>query len=129
MTNYVKLVAKDGILWAGETLLLRVYDAGDCDTCPWPMVSDYSTAAQLRERLAITLYDAREMGDIPSDADIVLLPDDTEFHFDEELAAAREEDHDEDYEAPDTDRDYGVRACETDEFYERNDAGEFVNRI
>jgi hypothetical protein len=133
MTERVKLVAVDGYLMAGDAILLRVYDAGDCDSCPWPMVSDYSTEAQLRERLAIALYDAREMGDIPSDAHIVLLPNDEPFHFDEELIEAEagpdEVDFDESHEAPNEDRDYGVRANETDEFYARNDAGEYINRM
>lgn len=39
------------------------------------------------------------------------------------------EDFDEGYEAPDDDSSYGVRPCETDEFYERNDAGEYINRM
>lgn len=39
------------------------------------------------------------------------------------------ESFDPEYEPCDEPRDYGVRPCETDEFYERNDAGEYINRM
>lgn len=39
------------------------------------------------------------------------------------------ESFDPEYEPCDEPRDYGVRASETDEYYERNDAGEYINRM
>lgn len=52
--------------------------------------------------------------------------------MEEELEAeARADAWEEDamYGTANEDRDYGVRASETDEFYERNDAGEYINRM
>lgn len=64
------------------SLLMRVYDAGDCDTCPWPMVSSSATQEELRTRLACALYDERETNDTFSYGDTVELPDGTPFDFD-----------------------------------------------
>jgi len=87
--------------WTGEgptrrdcpelpSLLICRYDSGDCDTCPWPMESAFATAAQLRERLALALYDERESnGCWPNTPDVViLLPDGTRFDADDVLANA-----------------------------------------
>jgi len=65
-------------------LLLRMYPAGDCDTCPWPMKSEFASLEQLRQRLAIALYDERECNETwPRDSDIVIeLPDGTVFDMD-----------------------------------------------
>lgn len=59
---------------------------------------------------------------------------DTDYDYEAEQLARNEADEAEwdaaeDFDAPDEDRDYGVRANETDEFYERNDAGEYINRM
>jgi hypothetical protein len=62
-----QLTVRGRRLTAGDALLTCVYAAGDCDTCPWPMVSEFATPKKLRERLARALFDAREMGDIPGD--------------------------------------------------------------
>lgn len=65
-----------------SSLLIRRYPAGDCDSIPWPMVSDFATLEELRTRLAIALYDERESNDnFPEDA-IIELPDGTVFDFD-----------------------------------------------
>jgi hypothetical protein len=76
--------------WKGQkdepSLLLHRYDAGDCDTIPWPMRSDFATEAQLKERLASALYDERETNDFFGDGDSVELPDGTRFPFDEVLS-------------------------------------------
>lgn len=91
----VQLVAEDGTLhvpfeaivdqlqreWHSEdgkgqsALLLRLYDAGDCDTIRWPLRD------RDRENLKAALFDAREMGLIP-DVASVLLPDGVEFIID-----------------------------------------------
>ena len=51
-------------------LLMRGYDAGDCDTIHWPNPNE--------ENLRAALFDAREQGFIP-DLPTVILPDGTEF--------------------------------------------------
>jgi len=65
-----------------ESTLIYHYPAGDCDTCPWPMVdSDYATREKLIERLKGALFDERECNSFfPLDA-IIELPDGTEFDF------------------------------------------------
>jgi hypothetical protein len=78
-----QLTVRERRLTAGDALLTCFYPAGDCDTCPWPMVSEYATPEKLRERLARALFDAREVGDIPGDCTVVLLPDGTPFEFDQ----------------------------------------------
>ena len=106
MTTFT-LTAKDGRLhfphggddWTGEgptrrdcpelpSLLICRTDAGDCDSCPWPMTSEYATAAQLRERLALALYDERESNSCwPNKPEVlILLPDGERFDFDSVLA-------------------------------------------
>jgi len=96
----IRLIAKDGFLyfpfggyndeWQVQAdapdVLVHVYPAGDCDTCPWPMVSEFATADELRKRLAGALFAERETNDyFPSDAKI-LLPDGTVFEFDRFVA-------------------------------------------
>ena len=62
--------------WHGnaDILIVRRYDAGDCDTIAWPNPD--------QENLRSALYDAREMGQIPGDTTSVLLPDGSEFTID-----------------------------------------------
>ena len=97
--NSIRLVDRDGKLYFpsggslpypaslapspdAPSILVRVYGAGDCDTIPWPLVSDYRSTASLRYRLAIALYDERETNEFfPADAQIE-LPDGTPFDFD-----------------------------------------------
>ena len=102
MTTFT-LINKDGRLyfphggddWTGDgptrhdcfelpSLLICQHDSGDCDTCPWPMVSEYATAAELRLRLASALYDEREINPHwPNRPDVViLLPDGERFDLD-----------------------------------------------
>ena len=64
------------------SLLMRVYDAGDCDTCPWPMVSAFRTESELRIGLACALYDERETNGRFAYGDSIELPDGTTFDFD-----------------------------------------------
>ena len=55
--------------------------AGDCDTIPWPMRSDFATQSELMERLQSALYDEREMNPFfPADA-VIALPDNTIVEF------------------------------------------------
>lgn len=69
------------------SLLICRYDE-DMDVCPWPMTSEYATAAELRERLASALYDERESNPSwPNKPEVViLLPDGKPFDFDDVLA-------------------------------------------
>ncbi len=60
-------------------LLMTVYGAGDCDVAKWPL-----STPELRERLARSLYDARETGCIP-DITEVTLPDGSTFNIDMEV--------------------------------------------
>ena len=63
-----------------DPIVLCRYDAGDCDTVPWPMKDpEYSM-----ETLSKALYDSREVGLIPYD-DAVLLPDGTEFKIESHI--------------------------------------------
>lgn len=59
--------------YSENPILLKMHDAGDCDTIKWP---DYD-ASDLRS----ALYDARETGCIPADTKDVLLPDGTVFEI------------------------------------------------
>lgn len=59
-------------------ILIRRYDAGDCDTCPWPF-----NTKELRERLACALFDERECNDTFKIGSTIELPDGTVFDFDQ----------------------------------------------
>jgi hypothetical protein len=61
-------IAREGLI------LAAMDDTEDRITARWP---NYNP-----KNLAITLYDARETGQIPSDTKSVLLPDGTEFEID-----------------------------------------------
>lgn len=63
--------------WFGDdpVILLKRYDAGDCDTIP------NVRSKRNRDNLVSALYDAREMGLIP-EVSYVLLPDGTKFEID-----------------------------------------------
>lgn len=64
-----------------SVLLLARYAAGDCDTIPWPMRSDFATQPELMKRLQSALYDEREMNPFfPVDA-VIALPDNTIVEF------------------------------------------------
>lgn len=96
MNSPIKLVVEGGTLhtlksdivdklmseWFSENpVLVRHYDGGDVDTIAWPLVDS--------ESLAIALYDAREMGIIPS-VQSVILPDGTSFGIDFNLGGIPE---------------------------------------
>lgn len=71
------------------SLLICRYDAGDVDTCPWPMVpSEHYTLEDLRHNLATALYDERESNACwPNKPEvIILLPDGERFDLDDVLA-------------------------------------------
>jgi hypothetical protein len=71
------------------SILMRIYDAGDMDTVPWPLECQFSTREELEDRLASALYDERECNRFfPTDASI-RLPDGTAFDFDAVLARRR----------------------------------------
>lgn len=94
----LRLLNRDGTLYfphggCGEredspSLLLRRYDAGDVDTIPWPMYSDFATKADLEHRLASALYDERECNPFFEFNAVIELPDGTVFEFDEVLCRA-----------------------------------------
>jgi hypothetical protein len=75
-------------------ILMFFYPAGDLDTCRWPMVQadheESNERACAEYRLAVALFDAREMGRLPEGA-FVTLPDGKPFDFD--AVAARENPH------------------------------------
>lgn len=87
----IKLIKRDGVFnipsspetkaccdgWFGDdpVILLKRYDAGDCDTIP------NVRSKKNRDNLVSALYDAREMGLIP-EVSYVLLPDGTKFEID-----------------------------------------------
>lgn len=83
-----RLIVIDGKLYfplpTDAALLLRFYPAGDCDSCPWPMQSDFATESELRCRLARALFDERECRSNAefSYEDRIELPDGTPFNFD-----------------------------------------------
>ncbi len=68
-----KYYGDDDIMREGLTLASRD-ETGDFITARWP---NYNP-----KNLAITLYDARETGQIPADTKSVLLPDGSEFEID-----------------------------------------------
>ena len=73
-----KSVITDPLLiehFTDNPILIRIYDAGDCDTIKWPNPNI--------ENLRIALYDCRETGVLPHDIVSVILPDGTEFLIDE----------------------------------------------
>lgn len=80
------LVVEDGHLSfptggpdGGTSILMRFYEAGDMDTCPWPFEPKDK---DLRHRLAIALYDERESNSTFGVRDTVVLPDGQPFDFD-----------------------------------------------
>lgn len=78
----IQLTVNDGVLYAGDSMLLRMYPAGDCDTCPWPM----EDSEDARGLLAAALYDERETNDLfTGHVYEVLLPDGTLFNIDDNL--------------------------------------------
>jgi hypothetical protein len=93
MTTNITLIARDGRLYfptgnyddaTQPCILIRRYDAGDCDTCPWPMVpGEYSDKSvdDMRVRLAYALYDERETNPTFPGGASILLPDGTPFDF------------------------------------------------
>ena len=95
-----RLLDKDGTLYfphGGHTdtayevesepaLLLARYDAGDCDTIPWPLKSEFSTDEEVKKRLARALYDERETNRFFGLHAKIELPDGTPFDFDSILA-------------------------------------------
>jgi hypothetical protein len=101
MAQTIRLVEIDGALYFptggnilptdpdSASLLLRCYPAGDVDTCPWPMTATTTPETELRERLAIALFDERETNDTFPDDATIELPDGTTFDFDAELAEPR----------------------------------------
>ena len=73
----IQLIDHDGSLRLNlESILLVRYPEGDCDSIPWPFHSKDDL-----EHLESALFDAREMGDVPSDTRFVKLPDGATFHF------------------------------------------------
>lgn len=74
------------------SMLVKRYEGGDIDTCPWPMAAaewSDATVLDLRGRLASALYDERESNACwPNEPVIILLPDGERFDLDEEMAAA-----------------------------------------
>jgi hypothetical protein len=87
----IQLINRDGTLYFpfgiyekdDPSLLIYHYDAGDVDTCSWPMgESEYYDLDKQRRILAGALYGERECNPhFPMDATI-LLPDGTEFDLD-----------------------------------------------
>lgn len=70
----IQLICEGDCLYTPRSaILLKMHDAGYCDTIKWP---DYD-ASDLRS----ALYDARETGCIPADTKDVLLPDETVFEI------------------------------------------------
>lgn len=80
----IKLENKDGTLYYppsvvpefGELglIVLRIHDAGNCDTIKWPM------RKKDRENLPAALFDDRESGLIPDNA-YVVTPDNVGVEF------------------------------------------------
>ena len=71
------------------SLLMKSYDGGDVDACPWPAEYANDTAWDLRSRLASALYDERETNACwPNEPVMILLPNGEIFDLDEEMAAA-----------------------------------------
>lgn len=81
----IQLVNKDGDLYYPSSvvneyddrdiIILRIYDAGDCDTIHWPFIE------KDEENLRRALFDDREMG-YHDDGDVILLPDGKVFEID-----------------------------------------------
>jgi hypothetical protein len=64
-------------------LLIRRYDAGDCDTIAWPLPRAKAKRERALTNLAYALFDERECNDLfPYDA-VIELPDGTVFDFDD----------------------------------------------
>lgn len=90
MSKPIRLIVRDGRLYfptgdrydSGPSMLIRVYPAGDCDTCPWPLASAFSTEDELRVRLACALFDERESNATFPNRATIELPDGEVFDFD-----------------------------------------------
>jgi hypothetical protein len=70
-----QLIAKDGSLYLNDSILVVRYPEGDCDTINWPFKDKDA------ENLESALFDEREMGNVPSVTQSVLLPNGTTFTF------------------------------------------------
>jgi hypothetical protein len=69
----ITLQAKEGLLHLGDDVLVHRYDAGDCDTIPWPFSSHED-----RSNLFAALYGAVNTGSLPDGCEVA-LPDGTLF--------------------------------------------------
>jgi hypothetical protein len=80
----IELISRDKCLqWPAEMdrdgevcPVLYIYPEGDCDTIKWPAPKGKKTAADWDEKLEAAIFSARETGDLPHEA-VVLLPDGT----------------------------------------------------
>jgi hypothetical protein len=77
----IQLTLAHSTLHVGDHMLMYFYPAGDVDTCRWPLASDPTLRGEHEYRLAVALFDAREMGHLPEGA-FVALPDGMLFDFD-----------------------------------------------
>lgn len=71
----IQLTDNEGTLYLNDGILLVRYPEGDCDSINWPF-KDKDAA-----NLECALFDEREMGNVPSNTQSVLLPDGTTFTF------------------------------------------------
>lgn len=65
--------------YSSDPLCMVIYDAGDCDSIPWPM-----TELEHMTNLARSLYDSRECGVIPN-CQSVILPNGEIFTIDQHI--------------------------------------------
>ena len=74
MKSPIKITNDGGCLSLNGDVLIYWYKGGDVDTIAWPHPN--------KVHLRAALYDAREMGGIPSNVDSVTLPSGKVFCFD-----------------------------------------------
>jgi len=77
---------KSNLTFPNGNVIIYRYRAGDVDLIKWPLPEED------RRMLAAALYDGREMGDIPNSS-IVLLPDGTQFDFEDVLNTTKPYEH------------------------------------
>jgi hypothetical protein len=65
----------------GESLVMVVYLAGDCNTFKWPFNTEFRTEEKQRLEIIQALYDDRECGRISADCNEAILPDGTKITF------------------------------------------------
>lgn len=71
----VKLEVIDDLLCVAGYVIVYRHPAGDVSTFSWPLDTEFTPEEEQITEIVRALYDERECGTVPSDADAIELPD------------------------------------------------------